>query len=206
MSPCLLTPVHCGINESYMLTCDKNTALRFAVHVEFCSYRQAKSIQRGREAIWSESVITGNHNRGCSSRYEGNSITSLGLFWGKLSDGKWMFYSNERKKKQIDFMMKFHFQFSHLYSVCSETSSVRSPLIHAHTKTHAHRILCMANCAETLCWAVISNRRQHTGALLTQRCCKTALSPTPTHKDRHTHMCTRTHAVSLSHTRNRLLR
>lgn len=35
---------------------------------------RVKSIQRGRKAIWYESVITGNHNRGCSP-----------LMWGEFN-------------------------------------------------------------------------------------------------------------------------
>lgn len=48
--------------------------------------------------------------------------------------GKWMFYSNERKKTKSTSWWNSTFQFSHLYSVCSKTSSAHPPLIHAHTK------------------------------------------------------------------------
>lgn len=122
---------------------------------------------------------------------------------GKLSDGKWTFYGNERKTNRLhdEIPLFISLIFIHSKPFWASPSRFLSIvlsllLIRAHTRTCSHQILCMTNCAETLCWAVISNRRQHTGALLTQRCCKTALSPTPTHTTTHTciHTCDCCHA------------
>lgn len=63
--------------------------------------------------------------------------------------------SSAIREKQIDFLMKFHFSFLSALPLCNpylQSLSHSLPLSLSHTHTRAR----MANCAETLCGAVIS--------------------------------------------------
>lgn len=97
----------------------------------------AESIHKDKNAIWYESVITGNHNHSCSPWCEGNSITILSLVFGGgflIGNG----CSTAIRQKQIDFLMKFHFHFSHHYHPVPTTFCFLLSYTHAHRDTHAH--------------------------------------------------------------------
>lgn len=110
---------------------------------------RAESIQRGRKAIWYESVITGNRSRRRSRPdVKGIQLPSSPRVGGNFLMGNGC--SSAIREKQIDFLMKFHFSFFSSLPLCTPTKPPPPPPLR-HTHTCAHTILCMANCAETLC-------------------------------------------------------
>lgn len=94
--------------------------------------------------------------------------------------------SSAMREKQIDFLMKFHFSILSALLLCNrylQSLSRSLPLLQMHTHTHTHAR--MANCAETLCGAVISPKTTADGSLVDTVMLRVSLI-THTHAQGHT--------------------